>query len=68
MKAALVAALGVSCPVACRILVLQPGIESVFPALEVRFFIPGPPGKSLGISSGVHMSLGYMCLGVEFLG
>ena len=68
MKVSPVAAYGLSCPVACRILVPQPGIKSVSPPLEVRFFIPGPPGKSLGISFGVHMSLGYICLGVEFLG
>ena len=32
-----------SCPVACRILVPQPGIELASPALEDRFLTTGPP-------------------------
>ena len=36
-----------SCPTACVILVLQPGIEPVTLALDDRFLITGPPGKSL---------------------
>ena len=40
-------ALGLSCPVACRSLVPEPGIKPVSPELEGRFFTPGPPGKSL---------------------
>ena len=35
--------------VACGILVSQPGIEPVSPALEGRFSTIGPPGKSPGI-------------------
>ena len=35
-----------SCPVACGILVPQPGIEPVSPALEGGFLTTGPPGKS----------------------
>ena len=37
---------GLSCPVACGILVPRPGIEPTSPALEGRFFTTGPPGKS----------------------
>ena len=37
---------GLSCPVACGILVPQPGIEPTSPALEGRFLTTGPPGKS----------------------
>ena len=44
-----VVACGLSCPVACRILVPQPGIEPASPALEGGFFTTGPPGKSLSI-------------------
>ena len=36
-----------SCPVACGILLPQPGVELEFPALEDRFLTKGPPGKSL---------------------
>ena len=38
-----VVAHGPSCPVACRILVPQPGIQLKSPALEVRFLTTGPP-------------------------
>ena len=38
---------GLSCYAACGILVPQPGIEHVAPALEGRFLTTGPPGKSL---------------------
>ena len=38
---------GLSCPLACGILVPQPGIQPASPALEGRFLTPGPPGKSL---------------------
>ena len=34
-----------SCPVACGILVLQPGIEPTSPALEGGFLTTRPPGK-----------------------
>ena len=37
---------GLSCPVACGILVPQPGIKPASPALQDRFLTPGPPGKS----------------------
>ena len=43
----LVDAHGLSCPVACGILVPRPGIEPASPALEGGFFTTGPPGKSL---------------------
>ena len=36
-----------SCPMACGILVPQPGIKSVPPALEDGFLTTRPPGKSL---------------------
>ena len=36
-----------SCHVACRILVPQPGIKPVSPVLEGGFLIAGQPGKSL---------------------
>ena len=42
-----VVALGLSCPMACGILVPLPGIESVSPALAGGFITAGPPGKSL---------------------
>jgi len=37
---------GLRCPVACGILVPQPGIKPVFPALEGGFLATGPPRKS----------------------
>ena len=37
------------CPAACGILVPQPGIETVSPALEGSFLTTGSPGKSLEI-------------------
>ena len=43
----LVVALGLSCPVACGILVPQPGIEPESPALEGGFLTTRPPGKSI---------------------
>ena len=42
----LVVALGLSCPVACGILVPQPGIEPVSAALEGGFLTTEPPLKS----------------------
>ena len=42
----LVVAHGLSCPVACGILVPQPGIDPTSPALEGGFLTTGPPGKS----------------------
>ena len=44
--ASLVAVHGRSCPMACGILVTQPGIEPASLALEGRFLTTGPPGKS----------------------
>ena len=38
---------GLSCPVACGILVPRPGAEPVSPALEGVFLTTGSPGKSL---------------------
>ena len=45
----LVVAQGLSCPAACRILLIvpEPGIEPEFPALEGGFLTTGPPRKSL---------------------
>ena len=47
----IVEALWLSCPMACGIRVPQPGIEPASPALEGRFLITGPPGKSPGFIS-----------------
>ena len=38
---------GLSCPIACGILVPLPGIKPLSPALEGGFLTIGPPGKSL---------------------
>ena len=38
---------GFSCPTACSMLVLRPGVKPISPALESRFLTTGPPGKSL---------------------
>ena len=40
-------ALRLSCFVPCRILVPQPGLEPMSPALQGGFLTTGPPGKSL---------------------
>ena len=37
---------GLSCSAACGTLVPQPGIEPASLALQGRFFMAGPPGKS----------------------
>ena len=42
-----IAAREFSCPVACGILFIRPGIEPESPALEGRFLTTAPPGKSL---------------------
>ena len=42
----LVVAHRLSCPVACGILVPQPGIKPMSPALQGRFLTTEPPGKS----------------------
>ena len=44
----LVVACGLSCCVACGILLSRPGIQPVSPALKGEFLTTGPPGKSLG--------------------
>ena len=54
---------GLSCPVACGILVPQPGIEPASPALEGGFFTTGPPGKSL--ISIINLLL-YICPHILF--
>ena len=41
---------GLSCHVACGILVPGPGVEPTSPALEGGFLITGPPRKSFNIS------------------
>ena len=41
-------ACGLSCSMACRILVPQPRIEPVSPALQGGFLTIGPPGNSSG--------------------
>ena len=41
-----VEACGLSCPMACGILVSQPRMEPASPALESGFFTTGPPRKS----------------------
>ena len=46
VQTSLAVARGLSCPMACGILVPQPGIEPMSPALEGGFFMSGPPGKS----------------------
>ena len=43
-----------SCPVACGILVPQPGIKLVSPTLKGGFLNPGPPGKSLDLFFSLH--------------
>ena len=42
--------LRLSCSAACGILVPWPGIEPLSPALQVRFFTTGPPGKSKNLT------------------
>ena len=46
LQASLVAAHGLSCPMACGISVPGPEIHPSSPALEGRFLTTGPPGKS----------------------
>ena len=43
--------MGLVAPKACGILIPQPGIEPVSPALEGGFLTTGPPGKSLHSNS-----------------
>ena len=49
-----VVARGLSCPAACGILVPQPQIKPVSPALEGRFLTTGPPRKSCKFLLYVH--------------
>ena len=53
-----VAACELRCPVACGILVLQPGIKSASLALEGEFLTTGPRGKSpsMSVSSTISLS------------
>ena len=44
--ASLLVAHGLSCPMACAILVPWPGIKPTFPALNGELLTTGPPGKS----------------------
>ena len=45
--ASVVVAHGLSYSAACGVLVPQPGMELLPPALQSRFLTPGPSGKSL---------------------
>ena len=42
-----IAVSGLSCPMACEILVPRPGIEPVSPVLQTGVLTTGPLGKSL---------------------
>ena len=46
-RASVVAVCELSCPVACRILAPQPGVEPISSALEGIFLTTGPPERSL---------------------
>ena len=48
------------CPVACGILVPQPGIEPASPALEDRFLTTGPPGKS-HVRGFIYLFIYFSC-------
>ena len=47
----IVVAYGLSCPTACGILVLWPGIKPMSPVLQSEFLTAGPPGKSWLLTS-----------------
>ena len=49
-----IVARGLNCPIACGILVPQPGIKPVSPALEGGLLSTGPPGKFSFLSSPPH--------------
>ena len=55
------AAFRLSFPMACGILVPQPGIEPVSPALESKFLTTGPPGKSLDLFSCIFSFILMVC-------
>ena len=54
-----VATRGLSCPMACGILVRQPGLEPASPTLEGGFLTTGPPGKSLSVVFEVSYKYAY---------
>ena len=55
-----VAARGLSCPRACRILVPQPGIKLSSPTLQGRFLTTGPPEKfPTAVATADSESVGY---------
>ena len=58
-----VAACGLSCSLACGILVPQPGIEPTSPILPSRFLTLGLPGKSPLHSKGDKKLIGGFELG-----
>ena len=65
--ASVAAALGLSCPGACGILVPHSGIEPTSAALEGRFLTTGPPWKSLFSSFIIVTCLFlWLCLMVIF--
>ena len=54
---------GLSCPVACGILVPRSGIEPVSRALEGGFSTTGPPGKSQLLPLNLSISSDFVLLG-----
>ena len=69
-----VAAHRLSCPTACEILLPQPGIEPMSPALEGGFLTTGPTGNSLhyGLSQDVEQcslgcTIGSCCLCILYI-
>ena len=53
---------GLRCPSACGILVPQPGMEPVSPALEGGLSVTGPPGEASYMSSKGCTRLTLWCL------
>ena len=51
---------GLSCPEACGILVLGPGIKSTSPALAGGFLTTGPLGKSPGMEFSLEITGLYL--------
>jgi len=53
-----------ACPMACKILALQPGIKVACPALEVESLTTGSPGKSSRLYScgGCVCACVYVCV------
>ena len=58
---------GLSCPLACRILVPRSRIKPLSAALAGRFLTPGPPGKSLPCSFGLFTLEGASCYAVRMV-